>query len=215
VLNVTDPRADQSFRAEDCHLLLHLANRVAAAWEQALDAEPGTDSGEAMRALRDAGSSSPDETPERRVELARALARRFDLPEAEIGAISFIASLRSDFDHEERPALETIGLVRDIALSIHEWWDGSGYPRGLAGEAIPFGGRVLAVVHVWDELTHGRPRRAALAREAALGELRSLAGRQLDPLVVNEFERMLLEPAQGNESPARRENVIAAQGGES
>ncbi len=216
VLNVTDPHSAAPFRAEDCHLLLHLANRVAAAWEQVLSAEPGA--ADAMRALREAGSSGPGQSPERRVELARALARRFELPEADIGAISFVASLRADptaLDREGRPALEAIGLVRDIALSIHEWWDGSGYPRGLAGESIPLGGRIVAAVHVWDELTNGRPNRAAMAREAALEELRSLAGRQLDPQVVNVFERMLLEPSQGHESPATRERTIATQGGES
>ena len=73
------------------------------------------------------------------------------------------------------------------ALAIrhhHERWDGSGYPDGLAGAAIPLGARIVAVADVFDALTSDRPYRAALGRDAALPYLTDEAGRTLDPDVV-------------------------------
>lgn len=66
----------------------------------------------------------------------------------------------------------------------HERWDGSGYPDGLAGPAIPLGARIVAVADVFDALTSVRPYRVALARDAALAQLLDEAGRTLDPDVV-------------------------------
>jgi putative nucleotidyltransferase with HDIG domain len=66
----------------------------------------------------------------------------------------------------------------------HERWDGSGYPDGLAGEAIPLEARVVAVADVFDALTSERPYRAALTREAACELLSAEAGRTLDEPVV-------------------------------
>ncbi len=66
----------------------------------------------------------------------------------------------------------------------HERWDGSGYPDGLAGAAIPLGARVVAVADVFDALTSRRPYRAALARDVGLAQLLDEAGHTLDPQVV-------------------------------
>jgi ribonuclease P protein subunit RPR2 len=66
----------------------------------------------------------------------------------------------------------------------HERWDGSGYPDGLVGAAIPLGARIVAVADVFDALTSDRPYRPALARDAALAYLTEEAGRTLDPDVV-------------------------------
>jgi HD-GYP domain-containing protein (c-di-GMP phosphodiesterase class II) len=66
----------------------------------------------------------------------------------------------------------------------HERWDGSGYPDGLAGAAIPLGARIVAVADVFDALTSDRPYRSALGRDAALLYLTDEAGRTLDPDVV-------------------------------
>jgi HD-GYP domain-containing protein (c-di-GMP phosphodiesterase class II) len=66
----------------------------------------------------------------------------------------------------------------------HERWDGSGYPDGLSGAAIPLGARVVAVADVFDALTSSRPHRPALPRDAALAHLAAEAGRTLDPDVV-------------------------------
>ena len=66
----------------------------------------------------------------------------------------------------------------------HERWDGSGYPDGLAGAAIPIGARILAVADVFDALTSERSYRAALTRDTALAYLIAEAGRTLDADVV-------------------------------
>ena len=87
--------------------------------------------------------------------------------------------------------LDTVGVVRDVVLSHHEWWDGTGYPRGLKAQQIPMGGRILAVVDAYESMTVGRAHREAVSKEDALDELRRLKGRQFDPDVVEAFERAL------------------------
>jgi putative nucleotidyltransferase with HDIG domain len=66
----------------------------------------------------------------------------------------------------------------------HERWDGTGYPDGLRGAAIPLGARIVAVADVYDALTSERPYRMALPREQALAHLAAEAGHTLDPEVV-------------------------------
>jgi putative nucleotidyltransferase with HDIG domain len=66
----------------------------------------------------------------------------------------------------------------------HERWDGSGYPDGLVGHAIPLGARIVAVADVFDALTSTRSYRAAVGRDVALAHLRAEAGRTLDQHVV-------------------------------
>lgn len=92
--------------------------------------------------------------------------------------------------------------AEEIALTHHEWWDGSGYPAGLAGEAIPISGRIVALADVFDALTHARPYKRAWGTERAVDELRRLAGVQFDPAVVEAFLR--LEPATLVELPLTR-----------
>jgi HD-GYP domain-containing protein (c-di-GMP phosphodiesterase class II) len=82
------------------------------------------------------------------------------------------------------------------ALAIrhhHERLDGSGYPDGLVGEAIPLGARIVAVADVYDALTSDRPYRAALPRETALEYLAKQAGRTLDGRVVTAFVELAHE----------------------
>jgi putative nucleotidyltransferase with HDIG domain len=74
-----------------------------------------------------------------------------------------------------------------VILHHHERWDGSGYPDGLAGEAIPLGARLVAVADVYDALTSERPYRAALSPEHAREHLRAQAGRTLDARAVATF----------------------------
>jgi PAS domain S-box-containing protein len=74
-----------------------------------------------------------------------------------------------------------------IAASHHERWDGTGYPSGLGGEAIPLEGRVTAVADVFDALTHDRPYKSAWTSEEAVAEIRRASGTQFDPRVVNAF----------------------------
>lgn len=75
----------------------------------------------------------------------------------------------------------------DIIYSHHERWDGSGYPRGLAGEAIPLAARIFAVVDTYDAITSDRPYRRSRSHLVALAELQRVAGQQLDPRVVDTF----------------------------
>jgi cyclic di-GMP phosphodiesterase len=77
----------------------------------------------------------------------------------------------------------------DVVLHHHERWDGGGYPGGLAGEAIPIGARIFALADALDAITSNRPYRDALPWEQALAEIRSGAGRQFDPDVVQAFAR--------------------------
>jgi putative nucleotidyltransferase with HDIG domain len=79
-----------------------------------------------------------------------------------------------------RPAL-------DIPLCHHERWDGTGYPRGLAGEQIPLAARLFAVVDVWDALRSDRPYRERWTEEKTLEHIRSSVGTHFDPKVVELF----------------------------
>ncbi len=81
----------------------------------------------------------------------------------------------------------------DIALSHHEKFDGTGYPRGIAGEAIPLVGRIVAVADVFDALTSERPYKKAWTVEDALGLIRKENGNQFDPQCVAAFEECLDE----------------------
>ncbi len=74
--------------------------------------------------------------------------------------------------------------AREIIHYHHEWFDGSGYPEGKAGEAIPLGARVLAVADALDAMTTDRPYRRPATLDQALAELRRYAGTQFDPQVV-------------------------------
>ena len=78
-------------------------------------------------------------------------------------------------------------MAREIALSHHEKWDGSGYPNGLAGEDIPLVGRIVAIADVFDALTSERPYKKAWSVEAAVELLRAEAGRHFDPQLVELF----------------------------
>jgi putative two-component system response regulator len=79
-------------------------------------------------------------------------------------------------------------LAETIALTHHERFDGTGYPRGLRGDDIPLEGRIVAVVDVFDALTHERPYKRAWSFEEATREIESQSGRQFDPLVVEAFK---------------------------
>ena len=84
-----------------------------------------------------------------------------------------------------------MSVVRDLILCHHERWDGSGYPQGIAGEAIPLGSRVLAAVDAFESMTAGRPYRPARRRDEAIAELRREAGVQFDPAVVEALIKVL------------------------
>ena len=78
-------------------------------------------------------------------------------------------------------------LAEEIALSHHERWDGKGYPQGLAGDAIPLGGRIVTLVDVFDALTHARPYKPAWPVADALAEMARGGGTQFDPHLLPLF----------------------------
>lgn len=80
-----------------------------------------------------------------------------------------------------------LATAATIALTHHERWDGSGYPRGLKGEEIPLGGRIVAVVDVFDALTSERPYKKAWPIDQALEEIKACRGSHFDPQVVDAF----------------------------
>ncbi|MDX6410407.1 MAG: hypothetical protein QOE13_3478 [Gaiellaceae bacterium] len=83
------------------------------------------------------------------------------------------------------PESAPLAMAAEIALTHHERWDGSGYPHGLAGEAIPIAGRIVAAVDVLDALTHERPYKRAWSHDDALVEVARQRGRQFDARVVD------------------------------
>ena len=90
------------------------------------------------------------------------------------------------------PALQGIG---EIVRATHERWDGTGYPDGLVGKAIPYSARIIALGDAYTAMTTDRPYRAAITPSDALAELRRCAGTQFDPELVSEFCEMMLEQA--------------------
>ncbi|CAA9306117.1 MAG: hypothetical protein AVDCRST_MAG93-4920, partial [uncultured Chloroflexia bacterium] len=84
-----------------------------------------------------------------------------------------------------------LDVVANVVLHHHEWWDGSGYPDGLAGEAIPLASRIICVVDAYCAMITRRSYKEAFSPERARAELRHFAGRQFDPQVVEAFLQII------------------------
>ncbi len=78
-------------------------------------------------------------------------------------------------------------LAKEIALTHHERWDGTGYPAGLAGESIPLAGRICGLADVFDALTSERPYKSAWSVEAAIELIHDARGSHFDPEVADAF----------------------------
>ena len=85
-----------------------------------------------------------------------------------------------------------LSMAREIALHHHEWWDGSGYPSGMRGEAIPLAARIVAIADVYDAATSTRIYRAAQSHDDVREMIVALSQRQFDPRLVDAF--LLAEP---------------------
>lgn len=88
---------------------------------------------------------------------------------------------------------ELLETARIIALSHHEKWDGTGYPYGLAGEAIPLEGRIVAIADVFDALLSERPYKEAYSVEKSMDYMNSQAGLHFDPELLEAFHQVLPE----------------------
>ncbi len=86
-------------------------------------------------------------------------------------------------DHKSK----LISLARETALFHHEKWDGSGYPHGIAGDAIPIAARIAAICDVFDALTSERPYKKAWSVEQAVGVLEEESGKHFEPAMVELF----------------------------
>jgi methanogenic corrinoid protein MtbC1 len=95
-----------------------------------------------------------------------------------------------------------LDMAATIALSHQEKWDGSGYPRGLKGEAIPIEGRIVAVADVFDALTSDRVYRKAFSIEDAVQMMREQRARHFDPVLLDAFMEVL-----GRTGPDAREQL--------
>jgi putative two-component system response regulator len=78
-------------------------------------------------------------------------------------------------------------LAEEIALFHHEWWDGTGYPKNLAGKRIPIHARIVALADVFDALTHGRPYSPPWSIDRAIEEIHGRRGTQFDPELTDRF----------------------------
>ncbi|MEK6713137.1 MAG: diguanylate cyclase [Nitrospirota bacterium] len=93
--------------------------------------------------------------------------------------------------------LEALKKLKPLIRHHQEFYNGTGYPDGLHGEAIPLACRILAVVDTFDAMTTDRPYRKALPVEAAIAELHRCSGSQFDPKIVDVFIRILEKEAAG------------------
>jgi response regulator RpfG family c-di-GMP phosphodiesterase len=112
----------------------------------------------------------------------------------------------------------TLAVAKDIVYTHHEKWDGSGYPRGLAGRQIPIAGRIVAVVDAYDALRSTRPYHAPVTHEEAARAIVNGRGTQFDPAVVEAFVaagemlRRLAEAAQPIRSSSASANRSMSSG---
>ena len=102
-----------------------------------------------------------------------------------------------------------IKMATEIAATHHEKWDGSGYPMGVAGEAIPIAGRIVAIADVYDAIRSERPYKKSFTVERSLDIIRDSSGSHFDPDVVDAFLRcypeiQAIEDEFGDDSPSIR-----------
>jgi response regulator RpfG family c-di-GMP phosphodiesterase len=84
---------------------------------------------------------------------------------------------------------ELLNTAIEIATAHHENWDGTGYPKGLSGNAIPLGGRLMCIADVYDALISKRSYKESWTHEEACAEVISLSGTKFDPYLIEAFKR--------------------------
>lgn len=104
------------------------------------------------------------------------------------------------YAYEMLSSIEYLRPALDIPYCHHERWDGTGYPRGLKGEAIPLAARLFAVVDVWDALRSDRPYRKGWTEDKVREYIQSQSGSHFDPYAVELFLKMINETGSGKGS---------------
>ena len=111
-----------------------------------------------------------------------------ELDEEERAAVSLHSALGATVISKIPSMTETIRLA---VLHHHEHWDGSGYPEGLSGTRIPPAARLISVVDVYTSLRSRRSYKPRLTKPEAFDTLKAMAGRELDPCMVEDFVRLV------------------------
>jgi hypothetical protein len=129
-----------------------------------------------------------------------------NLDDTELEIMKTHAELGATLLAKHSSSCPVLQMAATIAATHHEWWDGTGYPRGLAGEQIPLVGRIVAVADVFDALTHDRPYKKAWPLNQGVARIRRGAGSQFDPRVVAAFLSTRGEP------PATGQSTVTTDG---
>lgn len=139
--------------------------------------------------------------PARQVEMIRMAAPLHDIGKIGIPDELLLKPGRFEPEEFERMKLHTtigasilegsyfavLKMAEIIAGSHHEKWDGTGYPQGLSGEAIPIEARIVALADFYDALTHERPYKKTWTSQEAITEVKSQRGKHFDPQIVDVF----------------------------
>jgi signal transduction histidine kinase len=193
-VNVNNKRSREEFDEADLELLTTLVSRLSAALSRAhaYPDAPGVFA-EARASVQSAARVRGDLWlgKDELSRHARRIAARLGLDGATADTIAHLASADGASPwgggEEERVRARTFLLARGERL------DGSGWPRGLAGAAVPLGARILAVIDAFEAMTHGRPYRASLTVDEALAALRAEAGWRHDAAVIEALAASLAE----------------------
>ncbi|MFW6229784.1 MAG: HD-GYP domain-containing protein, partial [Halanaerobium sp.] len=102
-----------------------------------------------------------------------------------------IIKKHSEYGYKIALASEEFAIVAEDIYAHHEHWNGSGYPRGLAGEDIPYLARIITLIDAYDVMTHQLPYSKAVSKEAALAEIKNCAGLQFDRSLAVSFIEMM------------------------
>lgn len=191
--------------------LLIAYNKTIEGWSQALDLRDRETEGHTQRVTnltirfaKAVGFSEADLEHVRRGSLLHDVGK-LGIPDAILHKAAkltdeewFIMRKHPVYAYQWLSSIDFLEPALDIPYCHHEKWDGSGYPRGIKGEAIPISARLFAIVDVWDALCSDRPYRSAMSKADALDYIRSESGTHFDPKLVNIFTELVKDEIEGN-----------------
>lgn len=177
---------------------------------------------ESLKAMLRATTEETSEHSRRMEELAIQLGKLIGLTQQELNALASLADLHDlgkvaisdeillkegpltaeemekvrrhpDLGFKIASTSPRLAQIAEGILSHHEWWDGTGYPRGLKGEEISILARIISLVDAFDVMTIGRPYKKAMTKEAAIEEIKRCSGTQFDPTLVALFVQNVMD----------------------